>query len=142
MIGDWVQCAGCYRRIQSLEFDNTEDEKCWFWSDEDQAWCLLSEHEPVPITPEILEQNGLMDGSETACKKYVFADNLDKCPQTVVEFYFFGGRISADTLLKCWTKPNDCDGQNSSHICNLRYVHQLQHVLKDCDIDKKIILVN
>ena len=141
MIGDWVSCGGHYRKIQSLEFDNTEEEKCWFWSDEDQALCLLSEHDPIPLTPEILEKNGFkIDKNETYCKRYIFACNLNKIPQTVVEFSFYGEGVSADTLFKCWTKPESCDGENSIHICDLKSVHQLQHALRLCGISKEIVL--
>jgi len=111
--------------------------------DDDQfeggIWCEYLD--PIPLTPEILEKNGFMiDKNETYCKRYFFACNLGKVPQTVVEFSFYGEGVSADTLFKCWTKPESCDGENSIHICDLKSVHQLQHALRLCEIDKTIVL--
>lgn len=97
--------------------------------------------EGVPLTPEILEKNGFkIDKNETYCKRFFFACNLDKVPQTVVEFSFYGEGVSADTLFKCWTKPKSCDGENSIHICNIKSVHELQHALRLCGIEKEIEL--
>lgn len=117
MIGDWVSCGGHYRKIQSLEFDNTEEEKCWFWSDEDQALCLLSEHDQIPLTPEILEKNGFING----------------------EFY-------AESHIEDWQIMSDCGylaarserGWSIDIPC--RYIHELQHALRLCGISKEIVL--
>ena len=96
---------------------------------------------PIPITAEILEKNGFkIDKNETYCKRYFFACNLGKVPQTVVEFSFYGEGVSADTLFKCWTKPESCDGENSIHICDLKSVHELQHCLNLVGIKKDIVL--
>ena len=96
---------------------------------------------PIPLTPEILGKNGFkIDKNETYCKRYFFACNLGKVPQTVVEFSFYGEGVSADTLFKCWTKPESCDGENSIHICDLKSAHELQHALRLCGIKKEIEL--
>lgn len=96
---------------------------------------------PILITPEILEKNGFkIEKNETYCKRYSFACNLGKVPQTVVAFSFYGEGVSADTLFACWTKPKSCDGENSIHICDLKSVHELQHALRLCGIEKEIVL--
>lgn len=70
--------------------------------------------EPIPLTPEILEKNG-----------FVY-NNLP----FVQAWEQNGLSIYGDGLINC--------GQNVSLKC--QYVHQLQHILRDCDIDKEIEL--
>ena len=96
--------------------------------------------EPIPITAEILKENGFMpDDLCDYAEKYVCPVEIKKIPQTILGFTFYEG-ISADTLFKCWTKPESCDGENSVHICDLKYVHQLQHALRLCGVEKEIEL--
>ena len=102
-------------------------------------WCDYLD--PIPLTAEILEKNGFkIDKNEAYCKRYFFACNLGKVPHTAVEFAFYGEGVSADTLFKCWTKPESCDGKNSIHICDLKFVHELQHALRLCGISKEITI--
>lgn len=127
MIGDWV-CVPSelnrYKRICST-------------FDMDSA--VL--YRPIPLTAEILQSNGFMlDKRCDHAQKYVCPVEIKKIPQTILEFFFFGDGVSADTLFKCWTKPESCDGENSVHICDLKYVHQIQHALRLCNITKEIII--
>lgn len=155
MIGDWVRIKknvpedDAYLLPGGIEpgMAITVDEILWcginvdWYGGEINGYITFDAIEPIPLTPEILEKNGFdRDKKETYCKRYVFADDLEKCPQTVIEFSFYSGKISADTLFKCWTKPQSCDGENNAHICDLKYVHELQHALKLCGIDKEIQL--
>lgn len=94
----------------------------------------------IPLTPEILEKNGFKKSDEDLCVRYVSVSNIEKRLQTVIEFSFYGECVSADTLFKCWADPESCDGVNDIHICDLKYVHQLQHALRLCKIDKTIEL--
>lgn len=100
-----------------------------------------SEIEPIPLTPEILEKNRFRIDEENKWKtRYAFVDNLEKTPQTVVQFSFYEDSCSAFSLFECWTKPYSCDGENSIHICDLKFVHELQHALRLCGIDKEIVI--
>ena len=150
MIGDWVREKGS--KLPPLRytgeifhFKPIEGEpyirlRC-MWNKTDGLDISETYIEPIPLTPEILEKNGFkIDKNETYCKRYFFACNLDKVPQTVVEFSFYGEGVSADTLFKCWTKPESCDGENSIHICDLKSVHELQHALRLCGIEHEITL--
>jgi hypothetical protein len=45
------------------------------------------------------------------------------------------------TLVKCWGwLPPYNGGMNDIHLCSANYVHQLQHALRLCGIDKEIIV--
>ena len=134
MIGDWVynthnrkpeQVCEIMERMVMLDYNDLYD---------------YDDLEPIPITAEILKANGFMpDDLCGYAEKYVCPVEIKKIPQTILEFTFYEG-ISADTLFKCWTKPESCDGENSVHICDLKYVHQLQHALRLCEIDMEIKL--
>ena len=144
MIGDWVAFEGKPAQVRLLSdydikidlFRKGEDQPCAELWEED-----LNECKPLPLTTEILEKNGFKkDKSTTHCERYFYAEHLDRTPQTVVEFSFYGDGVSADTLLDCWTKPASCDGENRVHICDVKYLHELQHALKLAGIDKTIEL--
>lgn len=99
------------------------------------------ELEPVMITPEILEKSGFKKNKQaTNYDLWVCVIAPYQTPQAVIEFRFFGDVISADTLLKCWTKPATCDGVNDIRICDLKFVHKLQHAIQLCGIEKDITI--
>jgi hypothetical protein len=132
MIGDWYAFQGHPYKCTASDIEALAE------CEEKGVPTDISE---IPLTAEILDRNGFeIDKNETYCKRYFFACNLGKVPQTVVEFSFYGEGVSADTLFKCWTKPESCDGENSIHICDLKSVHELQHCLNLVGIKKDIVL--
>lgn len=141
MIGDWVIFQHGIDKIVDLPYIFGKGLCASFSASATLFPVPIEKLKPIPLTPEILEKNGFkIDKNEAYCKRYIFACNLNKIPQTVVEFSFYGEGVSADTLFKCWTKPESCDGENSIHICDLKSVHQLQHALRLCGISKEIVL--
>ena len=77
--------------------------------------------EPIALTPEILEKNGF------------------KKPENNCNYIIHNTLIFNDfTLALCTYDYNSITPYN--HICYCRYVHELQHVLKLCGINKKIIV--
>lgn len=152
MIGDWVRIdepdkyAGATGQIQSLMY-HQEDDAAYFNVFIQGKFGYVSRDvcsddiRPITLTAEILEKNGFKRDIRVGyCEQYAFCDNLKKIPQTVIEFSFYEEGVSADTLFRAWTKPESCDGENSVHICDLKYVHHLQHALRLCGIDKTIEL--
>lgn len=119
MLGDWVQFGGTIRQIQSLEYD--ADGKCWFYSELDQSWCSLEQHEPIPLTPEILEKNGFERDFEDG--SLIWVDERDVTEVvwggTILTIHGENGHLELDTCM---------------------YVHELQHALRLCGIEKEIVL--
>lgn len=79
------------------------------------------EIEPIPLTDEILRNNGFEyfhKNYASISREHPFMLRLDKWPDE----NGFGG---------VWTI---CD------IIDIRYVHQLQHALRLCGIDKELII--
>lgn len=140
MIGDWVFNAHHGENIQITPYDffthgHFEDGKYIPTGVTPSNGCDL---DPIPITPEILKKNGFKKDDDGVWPKYVFVADIEKCPQTIITFSFYGKSVSAETLFRCWTKPKCCDGENNIHICDLKYVHELQHALRLCGIKKEI----
>lgn len=116
MIGDWVisrkweENPICITQLGKLIFGN-------FSSGNNVGPFLIEELEPIPITPEILEKNGFK----------------------TMEFY-------SELLYNDWQIMCDCStvaarnkrGWSIDVPCC--YVHELQHALRLCGVDKEIIL--
>ena len=90
--------------------------------------------EPIPLTPEILEKNGFERKMRyipiyEGYKYYVIDRGNDVCIE------YDGMRISLVLLYECYTGSIESNG-----ICPLDYVHELQHALKLCGIEKEIVL--
>ena len=102
---------------------------------------------PIPLTPEILEKNGFIKDAQKDEKSLVDAYHL--LVPTGFERYSFTIQVSlykkpicgVSTLVKCWgwTPPYN-GGLNDIHLCSANYVHQLQHALRLCGIDKELII--
>lgn len=99
-------------------------------TDESDVWYSVETYEPVPITPEILEKNGMRVfehrnpwQGENLIKKWYSKDG-----RSYISYYRVGG-IFTYTV-----------GDNVSRICGLKYVHQLQHALRLCGIEKEITI--
>lgn len=135
MLGDYVSCwEGHPTKVVSIDYDYNEVNNI--------VWCkepnnhlsvrfMLDEIEPIPLTPEILVKNGLetKDGDE-----FVLFDNskIDTIGEfTIIRYYAKACRL--------WICKGDGVRENEIRI-KCQYVHELQHALKLCGIDKEIIL--
>jgi hypothetical protein len=81
---------------------------------------------PIPLTPEILEKNGFVISSEHA--------NL---------YFSEGDEKMSFCLRKMYDKLNNFVFYGSicyNIVSPIKYVHELQHALKLCKIDKEIVL--
>lgn len=126
MIGDWiVKPSGYIRTIDRAEFSN------------DAAW--FEDIKPIPLTPEILEKNGFDPETflTSEWEKEVYFKEFSSC---VVEPDDSGKYIFGTTIY--WNKvggdgsPIDWGTMYDSRICNLQYVHELQHSLRICGLNE------
>lgn len=81
------------------------------------AWSDVSEFEPIPLTPEILEKNGF----EENCGRWYNSEALMEFEQ-----YKDG-----------WCRTINC-GEYSVYF--IKYVHQLQNALRLAGVGKEIVL--
>lgn len=97
--------------------------------------------EPIPLTPEILERNGFKKRENDIYHigpRYVLAGDLEDYLVTVVpeDPPIHGVKFLTEIHTNCIGK----NGVNTLHNCDIEYVHQLQHALRICGIEKEIVL--
>lgn len=117
MLGDWVHTPKGDFRITAIQ-DN--DVVFTDYADDIDGAVDIEYIEPIPITPEILEKNGFTRYGQ------VYA-NLQ---QWVGKFGYKRKALVQDIRTGEW-------GTNDVWI---NYIHEFQHVLKLCRIDKTIEL--
>ena len=113
-IGDYVNYRGQIIKVTSLYDKGGSNEVGW--SDKESVWVNADNVQPIPLTPEILEKNG---------------------------FYYDEDRKAYLMGVIFRVKPERY-GLFSFEICGCPYslntVHELQHALRLCGIEKEIIL--
>ncbi len=89
---------------------------------------FLSDLRPIPLTEEILKKNGF-DTSDPEVKQYHFTEDGQSYHFSLRQMY-----NQKDN------KPNGYSFYAFSVLTIIDYVHQLQHALRLCGIDKEIEL--
>lgn len=124
MIGDWVQNQlGWKAQVQSIRYVNTIKDE-WEWlvkiginNETFQNNLSLNEIGAIPLTPEILQKNGFV---------YNAIPFVDGWEQFGLTLYRSGNGYSIDCGIKV-SLIIDC-------------VHQLQHALRLCGVEKEITI--
>lgn len=132
MIGDWVYYSHTedgiapYKEVICIK---AEDLCC-------DACIIETHYEPISLTPEILEKNGfendfyeeesIADYHTIRLEGYSLKHNIGEIDGYLVTWC--NGRINITTDF------NGCLQKDIS------YIHQLQHALRLCGIDKEIVL--
>lgn len=129
MVGDWVKVNG-YDEPKQITDINVDGTGC-FYNEDDYTEYPVADWDinGIPLTEEILVKNGFMR-----------TDFLD----------YGGARIGISLLYK--DRSNDEEGfrvlienrspkiETRTTIKPVKYVHEIQHTLRDLEIDKEIIL--
>ena len=116
MLGDWVSINGKQVWVWTL----TQHGVVGYMDGDHSYYSSEDDVEPIPLTAEILEKNGLVVGDFPMH----FAEDKD----FDLELSMYGSEV--------WWTIN----LQEYDIIKLGYVHELQHVLKDCKIKKEIVL--
>ena len=129
MIGDWVMV-----KVLS-QIPDTYVLHTWTANDYSRDFQVKS----IPLTPEILEKNGF-DPETFLTSEWERKVYFKEFPGCVVEPADSGKYIFGTT--KYWSKtysdgsPIDWGTMYDSRICNLQYVHELQHALRLCGLNE------
>lgn len=123
-IGDWVfkpsLCDIESLKIGQLELDDFSNE---------EEYGVLSACRPIPLTPEILEKNGFEPiENKVVDEAYIFDRNEFEEPDIIIRRFDFN-----DSFVLCTVMDNTA-------IISIAYVHELQHALRLCGIEKEINL--
>lgn len=141
MIGDWVQLNGVPMQVRRIDLYSVNGKPA-FCCGSPHMWSYNNNFKPIPLTPELLEKNGFIKNEDNkyvcSCQIVVPASSKENSP--VIQMNFYKDPIAGvNTLLRCWSPtPPDYKGSNEMHLCNLESVHELQHALKLCGIEKTI----
>ena len=140
MIEDWVDVdepnkyAGAIGRIMSLQFHNNENAAYFQMSIQGKfGHCTIEvcsdDLRPIPLTAEILEKNGF---------RIIFDDELHiSYFQDIKSFHI---EVKIDKI-GIYQKLSIFNGLGDGvTITECQFVHQLQHALRLCGIDKTIEL--
>lgn len=102
---------------------------------------LCDDLQPIPLTPEILEENGLFEHDTNRSPLCVIAEaynvvfnDKDGKPYSWLNIQDISSLESKRWHISIWGK---CNFSISGYI---GYVHELQHALRLCGIDKEIEL--
>ena len=134
MIGDWVQCTYWHNPhiLQVYELKRAGDDELKIVVVEDMIPLVFQEVyiEPIPLTAEILEKNGFIR-QQFGHFRYKNEDNdLAMVFYPKEKNYTEGGYDYIDIY----------KGRMILREMPISYVHELQHALRLCGIDKEIVL--
>ena len=127
MNGDWVYDKHYNGDIEPIKIYNIygtevncKTERNRFDVDEIVSGTYMSDLQPIPLTPEILEKNGFRKQNNSSgvirLDTYWLGEEIGFHLHSFgTDYYQFG-------------------------LAKIRYVHELQHALKLCGIDKPIIV--
>ena len=110
MVGDWVNAVRIGDKENYLESIRLESEQI------SEGYSFLA----VPLTEDILKVNGFEEVGE------YYIHRVDNNPNHYDFKLKIGGAIQREGFsLQC-----------GIYIITIKYVHQLQHILRDCGLDK------
>lgn len=134
MVGDYVLVRPSMMPIQVAAIHK---KKVAYHATGDRlTWVMDGLIEPIPITPEILEKNGFKMKQKEGESNFEYVAAGERY---IIEFLFFRETIyNVSTLLEC--ELGFSGGLDRIHKCNVRFVHELQHALRLCGIEKEIVL--
>lgn len=131
MVGDLVLHDGKVIRVDAVHkrkigYHKTKDKLTWLFS---------GQFEPIPLTPEILEKNGFNEPPLEMQKRVRF---VVLCEEYQIRYSFnsYWFNIYKNAAAHAIGYP--------TFICafqeRIKYVHELQHALRLCRIEKEIVL--
>ena len=138
MIGDWVM----YNPNVFIEDEYEPTKECYptkISNGTDIDLAIENRYTPIPLTAEILEKNGiLLHNSASYFKEYMWTiGGIDEYADVYIEV----GKDQQDNWRwdKLKFKLHFCGGDVL--LMKMHYVHELQHILRLCKIDKSIELL-
>ena len=135
MVGDLVLHAGKVIRV-----DAVHKRKIGYHKTKDKlTWLFCGQFQPIKLTPEILEkQEFLIQSKETLyvfhpiCNDDIIIDLYEDGGDLTKEEYESEVGVQLQTFYPMHYPP--------ALVIRANYVHQLQHILRLCKIDKEIVV--
>ena len=124
-IGDWITARKW--REKSFQVTRINEANKFFYGktgDTHVGPFLIEELEPIPLTPEILEKN-TSESNKNVFGGMNYALNADYFIENRGDRFCFSRRMAGHKYSTFW-------------VCDIHYVHDLQHLIKLVGIDKEI----
>ena len=143
MIGDWLySIIDRYDHIEKKPIKITgirTDGNELLQGDDSDVWYHIETYEPIPLTAEILEKNGFERCVSSIARSSTAAIPICNSNQFSCKGYGNLRIIDRGIWHFSLRTPVLCDTEKYE-IHEIKYVHQLQHALKLCNIEKEIEL--
>lgn len=129
MMGDWVKIIHHHMpkpliKVKKVDLEDFRDTLL-------QVYPEIT-YEPIPITPEILEKNGYSYNETRDVWELIPNDGFGICRDEDDNCFYF--------CLGIFDAFNSYSDITYHYITKVEYVHELQHALKLCKIEKDIVL--
>lgn len=125
MVGDWLMFGDKPCQVKGLHSDDTATFVGY------RSAYYLIDAEPIPLTPEILGKNGFkLEYFTLEWARYIGINDRVVLSN---DKEYMNSRNE-------WYVHIDSEDYCSIASCELTYVHELQHLLKLCGIDKEIVV--
>lgn len=135
MIGDWVMPLrkSIEKPCMIVTIDGGTN-ACWIDNREYSGMVLCSDLKPIPLTPEILEKNGFekLDFSHYHINDRTLVLDADGKWEGPLSWHWVVTEMDTNTK----GQPVVLD----YYVATINFVHQLQHALRLCGIEKEITL--
>lgn len=133
MIGDWVKFPNGIEKIIDLPYIEGRGICASFAASATLFPVKVDELEPVPLTKEILEKNGFekLDFSHYHINDRTLVLDADGTWEDTTWHW---------VVTEMSTNAKGHDVVLDYYVATINYVHELQHALKLCGIDKEIVL--
>lgn len=125
MVGDWLMFNDKPCQVKGLHNDDTVTLTGY------RSMYYLIDAEPIPLTPEILEKNGFV--LNEVIKEYYIFRGIDNRVYLCNDHEYINSRNE-------WHVHIDSEDYCSIASCELTYVHELQHILRLCNIKTEIVV--
>lgn len=132
MVGDWIMVDNCPKKVTSIMITDNGVEQIYTFGKTCQVGTLLFSIQPIPLTTEILEKNGCVyDYDHEECV-------ADYTYVTIKGYQYHEENVLIDYCNGHIRLINDIT--NTVVDIDINYVHELQHALKLCGIEKEVQL--
>lgn len=144
MVGNWVLREGvpCVIKVILDKYGVSTYDSSKTWGSIYSDTCLIEDIQPIPITPEILKNNGFKEiGPDSYCptSRYVWRDA--KRNTTYVSITYYDKPVNGVKMLtEIGTHCSHDSAINAIHNCDIEFIHQLQNALRICGITLNIEL--
>lgn len=138
MVGDWVNVFNVPKQIEGIRKFKNGDEIVYYDGDNGN---FITSVTPIPLTEEILHKNGFKN--DFVAQKSIIAEGASNFS---VILFSEDNRISLNNIdeyinsFNKWSVHIDTEDMRTMSTSEITYVHELQHLLKPCKIEKEIVL--